>query len=70
MTVVLLTGSVTKIYPLQLSLPLEHSDLNRDSKAQVELRYITLERVQKTLSQLLPDLMKELGARLREHLAL
>lgn len=70
-TVVPLTSSVTKIYPMQLFLPAERSGLDRDSKAQVELlRHITVERIQKTLSHLPDDLMAQLGARLREHLAL
>jgi mRNA interferase MazF len=49
----------------------ERSGLDRDSKAQVELlRHLTVERIQKTLSHLPDDLMAQLGARLREHLAL
>ena len=69
--VVPLTSNLTKVYPVQLFLPLARSGLDRDSKAQVELmRHVTLERIQKTLSQLPPDLMKELDARLRDHLAL
>ncbi len=69
--VVPLTSNLTKIYPMQLSLPSEQSGLDRDSKAQVELlRHVTLERIQKTLSRLPADLMAQLDARLRDHLAL
>lgn len=69
--VVPLTSNVTRIYPVQLFLPAQRSGLDRDSKAQVELlRHVTLERIQKTLSQLPDDLMVQLDARLREHLAL
>jgi mRNA interferase MazF len=70
-TVVPLTSNVTKIYPVQLFLPAQRSGLDRDSKAQVELlRHASLERIQKTLGRLPDDLMAQLDARLREHLAL
>lgn len=69
--VVPLTSNLTKVYPVQLFLPAARSGLDRDSKAQVELlRHVTLERIQKMLSQLPADLMMQLDARLREHLAL
>jgi len=69
--VVPLTSNVAKVHPMQLFLPAQRSGLDRDSKAQVELlRHVTTERIQKTLSQLPEDLMAQLDARLREHLAL
>ncbi len=69
--VIPLTSNLTKVYPVQLFLPSARSGLDRDSKAQIELtQHVTLERIQKTLSQLPLDLMKELDGRLREHLAL
>lgn len=69
--VIPLISNLTKVYPVQPFLPSARSGLDRDSKAQIELtQHVTLERIQKTLSQLPLDLMKELDGRLREHLAL
>jgi len=39
-------------------------------EAQAELQRVTVKRIQKTLNHLPDDLMAQVGARLREHLAL
>lgn len=70
-TVVPLTTNLNRVYPFQLRLPHERTGLDEDSKAQVEqLRSVALSHVLRRLGQVPPDLMPELDARVREHLAL
>jgi mRNA interferase MazF len=69
--VVPLTSNVDRIYPFQVFLPADHTGLDRDSKAQVELiRHVSMERVTRVVGRLRDDLLAELDSRLREHLAL
>ncbi|WP_339097675.1 type II toxin-antitoxin system PemK/MazF family toxin [Deinococcus sp. VB343] len=70
-TVVPLTSNTERVYDFQLLLPLERTELNQDSKAQVEqLRSVALSRVSRRLGHVPTDLMAELDARIRLHLAL
>lgn len=70
-TVVPLTSNVERVYPFQLLLPHQRTGLNEDSKAQVEqIRSVALSRVLRRLGNVPADLMLELDARVREHLAL
>jgi len=70
-TVVPLTSNVERVYSFQLLLPNERTDLNEDSKAQVEqLRSVALSRVLRRLGHVPEDLMMQLSERVRLHLAL
>lgn len=70
-TVVPLTTNLGRVYPFQLLLPHQRTDLDEDSKAQVEqIRSVALSRVLRRLGHVPTDLMLELDARVREHLAL
>lgn len=69
--VVPLTTNVSKVYPFQLFLPAEHTGLNRDSKAQIELtRSVSKGRLGKRVGSLTADLLEQLGERLRLQLDL
>ena len=69
--VVPITSNLEKVFPFELELPNNHTGLNKDSKAQVNLiRHVHLNRLIKTLGYMPEDLMLELDARIREHLAL
>lgn len=69
--VVPITSNLDRLYPFELALPAEHTGLDRDSKAQVQLiRHVGKARVRKTISHLPADLMIELENRLRVHLGL
>lgn len=69
--VVPLTSNTERVYPFQVLLPTERTGLNKDSKAQVELlRVVAVSRVRRSLGFVPDDLMGELDARVREHLAL
>ena len=70
-TVVPLTSNVQRVYSFQLLLPNERTDLDADSKAQVEqLRSVALSRVLRRLGHVSEDLMTQLNERVRLHLAL
>ncbi|WP_420595567.1 type II toxin-antitoxin system PemK/MazF family toxin [Deinococcus sp.] len=70
-TVVPLTSNVQRVYSFQLLLPNERTDLDADSKAQVEqLRSVALSRVLRRLGHVPEDLMTQLNERVRLHLAL
>ena len=70
-TVIPLTANLNSVYGFQLLLPTERTGLNKDSKAQTELiGSVALSRVQRHLGHVPEDLMRELDARIRLHLAL
>lgn len=69
--VVPLTSNVARIYPHETLLPVNRCGLEFDSKAQVHLlRYVSTERILRTVGRVPDDLMLALDNRLREHLAL
>ena len=71
LTVVPLTSNLNTVYDFQLLLPTERTGLNLDSKAQTELiTCIAVSRIGKRLGQVSEELMTELDARIRLHLAL
>ena len=71
LTVVPLTSNLNTVYDFQLLLPTERTGLNLDSKAQTELMTcIAVSRIGKRLGQVPEELMTELDARIRLHLAL
>lgn len=71
LTVVPLTSNLNTVYDFQLLLPTERTGLNLDSKAQTELiTCIAVSRIGKRLGQVPEELMTELDARIRLHLAL
>lgn len=70
LTVIPLTSNLGTVYDFQLLLPTERTGLNLDSKAQTELiSCIAVNRVGKRLGQVPQDLMAELDARIKLHLA-
>jgi mRNA interferase MazF len=70
-TVVPVTGNVTRVYPFQVLLPARQSGLPRDSKAQAEqVRSVAVERIGDRVGQLPPLLLAELDQALRVHLSL
>lgn len=70
-TVVPLTSNIKRIYDFQLLMPNQRTGLNADSKAQVEqIRSVAVSRVLRRLGHVPADLMSELDARIRLHLAL
>ena len=59
--VVPLSSNASTVYPFQSHLPLERTNLDYDSKAQVELlRSVSVSRVGQHLGQIPEDLMLEL----------
>ena len=70
--VVPLTTNVERIYPFQVFLEHHRTGLEFDSKAQVEhLRSVSVRRIRGDRMGFVPDdLMVELNARIRLHLAL
>ena len=69
--VVPLSSNVSTVYPFQSHLPLERTNLDYDSKAQVELlRSVSISRIRQHLGQIPEDLMLELDEKLRLHLGL
>ncbi len=71
LTVVPLTSNTEKIYPFQVLLPNQRTNLDFDSKAQIEqIRSIALGRLQKYLGCIPDDLMQQINSRIRLHLAL
>ena len=71
LTVVPVTSNVEHIYPFQVLLPAESTGLPIDSKAQAEqVRSLDVVRVQRRVGSVPAELMHELDAALRLHLAL
>lgn len=70
-TVVPVTSNVARIYPFQVLLPAGATGLPRDSKAQAEqVRSVAIERIGSSAGFLPADLLDDLDAALRLHLAL
>lgn len=70
-TVVPVTSNVQHIYPFQVLLPMGDTGLRRDSKAQAEqVRSVDVTRIGPVIARLSADLLDEVGAALRLHLAL
>lgn len=70
-TVVPVTSNVDRVYPFQVLLPAGLTGLSVDSKAQAEqVRSVDVERVQRRLGAVPPELMNQLDDALRLHLAL
>ena len=71
LTVIPLTTNTERVYHFQLLLPHQRTELDHDSKAQVEqIRSVALSRIRKRLGHVPPDLMQELDEKIRLHLAL
>ena len=71
MTVIPLTSNIEKVYDFQLLLPNERTGLDKDGKAQTELMTcVAVDRVSRRLGHVPADLMTELDARIKLHLAL
>lgn len=65
------TSKVERVYPLQVLLPAGATGLPVDSKAQAEqVRSVDVERAQRQVGTVPPELMNQLDAALRLHLAL
>lgn len=70
-TVVPVTSNVERVYPFQVLLPAVLTGLSVDSKAQAEqVRSVDVERVQRQVGTVPPELMNQLDDALRLHLAL
>jgi mRNA interferase MazF len=70
-TVVPVTSNVDRVYPFQVLLPAESTGLTVDSKAQAEqVRSVDVERVQRQVGTVPPELLNQLDDALRLHLAL
>jgi mRNA interferase MazF len=70
-TVVPLTGNVTRIYPFQVLLPAAECGLRQDSKAQAEqVRSVAVTRIGRCLATLPATRVTEVEAALRLHLGL
>jgi mRNA interferase MazF len=70
-TVVPLTSNTERIYPFQVLLPAADCRLPRDGKAQAEqVRSVAVERIGRRVGTVSPQLMAEVDAALRLHLAL
>ncbi|HET8896159.1 MAG TPA: type II toxin-antitoxin system PemK/MazF family toxin [Protaetiibacter sp.] len=70
-TVVPLASNTTRVYPFQVLLPSAVTGLSRDSKAQAEqVRTVAVSRIRATAGWTTSELMRELDAALRLHLAL
>ena len=71
LVVIPLTSTIDRLYSFDLLLPLERTELNKDSKAQVNLiRHIAQTRLIKKIGFVPTDLMLELDEKIRIHLAL
>ena len=70
-TVIPVTSNLNSVYSFQLLLPTERTGLKQASKAQTELiSSVAVSRVVRPLGQVPEDLMRELDARVKLHLAL
>lgn len=66
-----LTTNLARVYPHETVLPIHRSGLEESCKTQPHLiRHINTGRIKRTLSHVPEDLMVEIDAKLREHLAL
>jgi mRNA interferase MazF len=71
LTVVPVTTSVDRVYPFQVLLPADRCGLARTSKAQAEqIRSVSIDRIGDLAGRLPADLVAELDAAIRLHLAL
>ena len=71
LTVIPLTTNIERVYHFQLLLPNGRTDVEHDSKAQVEqIRSVALSRVRKRLGHVPAELMQQLDEKIRLHLAL
>ena len=69
--VVPLTSSIERVFVSELLLPLHRTDLEKDSKAQVQLvRHVSVSRFQKRIGYAPEDLMYELDVKLMEWMSL
>jgi mRNA interferase MazF len=70
-TVVPVTTNTTHVYPFQVLLPARRCRLPRASKAQAEqIRSVAIERIGDTVGRVPADLLDDLDAAIRLHLAL
>ena len=70
-TVVPLTTNVSRVYPFQVLVPADRSQLPHDSKAQAEqIRSVTVSRVGEVVGRLPADLLEAVDQAIRLHLAL
>lgn len=70
-TVVPITSQASKVYPFQVLLPARSCGLPKASKAQAEqIRSVAVERVGKIAGRLSSDLLAQVDAAIRLHLAL
>ena len=70
-TVVPVTGNITRIYPFQVQIPAGVCQLAVDSKAQAEqVRAVAVERIDAWIGRLPADLMSKVDHALRLHIAL
>ena len=71
LTVVPVTTSVDRIHPFQVLLPADRCGLARTSKAQAEqIRSVAVDRIGDVAGRLPSDLVADLDAAIRLHLAL
>ena len=70
-TVVPITSNVARVYPFQVLLDPERTGLEVESKAQAEqVRSVSVQRVGPVLGRVPPDVLAQIDATLRLHLAL
>ena len=70
-TIVPLTTTVARVFPFQVLLPADETDLRLDSKAQAEqVRSVSVERVGPVIGRVPTHLMTRLDDALRLHLQL
>ena len=70
-TVVPITGNVSKVLSFQVLLPMEQTGLDQDSKAQPEqIRAISAGRLIEKIGWVSPSLMEKINQALRLHLEL
>lgn len=69
--VIPLSGNTERVYPFQVFLPANRTELRDDSKAQTELiRSVSKERLIKRLTHIPEDLMLEVDSSVLTHLGL
>jgi mRNA interferase MazF len=70
-TAIPVTTNTERVYPFQVLLPNQHTDLDEDSKAQLEqVRSISKSRLIKRIGHVPEELMLEVATKLRMHLEL
>ncbi len=70
-TIVPLTTTVARVFPFQVLLPADETDLRLDSKAQAEqVRSVSVERLGPVIGRVPTHLMAQLDDALRLHLQL